>query len=93
MATSTILPILNYDMIFSISTNGPYTGNLVYFASNVVSAELDAYRMGWTSSGPYNCVSGSYTFCNTVARNIQLMNLIGNTQTFAFGVWNIIRIS
>jgi hypothetical protein len=93
MATSTILPIGNYLMTFSISTNGPYTGNLVYFASNVVSAELDAYRTGWTSSGPYNCVGGSYTFCNTVARNIQLMNLIGNAQTFAFGAWNIMRIS
>ena len=93
MATSTILPIGNYVMTFSISTNGPYTGNLVYFASNVVSAELDAYRMGWTASGPYNCVSGSYTFCNTVDRNIQLMNLIGNAQTFAFGAWNIFRIS
>ena len=80
-------------MTFSISTNGPYTGNLVYFASNETSAELDAYRTGWTSSGPYNCVSGSYTFCNTVARNIQLMNLIGNSQTFAFGAWNIMRIS
>ena len=93
MATSTVLPIGNYVMTFSISTNGPYTGNLVYFASNVFSAELDAYRMGWTASGPYNCVSGSYVFCNTVARNIQLMNLIGNAQTFAFGAWNIIRIS
>jgi hypothetical protein len=93
MATSTILPVGNYLMTFSISTNGPYTGNIVYFASNVVSAELDSYRMGWTSSGPYNCVSGSYTFCNTVARNIQLMNLIGNTQTFQFDAWNIIRIS
>ena len=93
MATSTILPIGNYVMTFSISTTGPYTGNLVYFASNVTSAELDAYRTGWTSSGPYNCVGGSYTFCNTEARNIQLMNLIGNSQTFAFGAWNIMRIS
>jgi hypothetical protein len=93
MATSTILPIGNYLMTFSISTNGAYTGNLVYFASNVYSTELDAYRTGWTSSGPVNCVGGSYTFCNTVARNIQLMNLVGNTQTLAFGAWNIMRIS
>ena len=93
LATSTILPIGNYVMTFSISTNGAYTGNLVYFASNVFSAELDEYRMGWTASGPFNCVSGSYVFCNTVDRNIQLMNLIGNAQTLAFGAWNIIRIS
>jgi len=92
IATSASLPIGNYLWTFSITLNGTFIPNFIYFCSNVYSTELDSYRVPFVDTGRPT-LSGSYTFCNTVARTVSLVNYNPNAQTIVSGFWNIIRLS
>ena len=94
IAYSTNLPPGNYTMSFSITLQGAYVANFIYLGSNVFLTELNNYRTSFVPSAfPYTICAGSYTFRNTVTRDISLINNIGNSQTLINGYWNIVRLS
>jgi hypothetical protein len=94
VATSPTLPIGNYSMTFSITTNGVFIPNFIYFSTNEPTppTQLLNYRTPFVDTGRPT-IQGSLTFCNTVARTISLVNYNANAQALSDGFWNIIRIS